>query len=1339
VSDPRPEAETAREPVPAAERRRGRRLWFTLPLAILLQVLLVAFLAVLWVLGTQSGLRAALAVADEVAPGLLRVERVEGRLLGDIRIDGLALAAPDLTLEIDRLRLRWAPLAAVTGTLRVDELTASGVSVVTAPGEDEEEAGPLVLPEIVLPLRLVVDQAQVTDMRIAEAGGEPFRIERVALAAAWQGAEVTLGELALALPEPRLQARAEGSAELTGDYPLRLALSWTLALEPGAELAGEAEAAGDLERLTLEHRLTGSARSSLTAVVEDLLRAPRWSGTLTLAGVDLPRFGEGLPPVDLSGRLETAGDLEEARVVGTLAGRAPDQPGLGDLAADLDLLWRGGVLSIDSLELTETGSGALLTAGGRVDTNPPDGRVELEAAWERLRWPLTGERLAESRQGRLDAEGSFAELSYRLEGEAWGRDFPAAELSLTGTGTPASAEIGELRVDTLDGRLLARGTVAWSPAVTWDLQLTGEGLDPSRQWPGLPARVGLGVTSSGGLDGYVYRVDGGIESTAVPDAALSLSGEGDLAGTRVESLRLDTLSGGLTGAGAVGWDPALRWDAVLTAEAIDPGAQWPEWPGTLSGRVASSGRMGPAGPTFTAVIEDLAGKLRGYAVAATGRVAASDGAITVEELLLASGPSRLTAQGDLGERLDLAFELVSPDLSTLLPEARGRVTASGRASGTLATPAVRVEVDARGVQVAGQGIESLSGNADLDLAPEGLIKVDLTGRGIAAGGLAFSTLRIQGSGDPADHRLTARADGEPVAFDLEAAGGLAGEGSYAGRLVALDLRTTEFGDWRLQRPAEVELAGESLQAGPLCLRDQAGSGGCLEFAQTGPGAWQAEAHLDRVGFELARAFLPPDVTLDGAASAKASFRAAGGALSGSGSLSVPRGVLAAGADGAAVVDFSDTRLRVDADGGGLKARLDLPVAGLGAVEGDVSLPGWRLDAPARPDQPLRGRIQARADDLDLVARLVPDVTDLRGRLEADLGLSGTLAAPGISGFARLADAGLDVPMIGLTVADGRFEATARGRDRIDYEGRFLIGGSPLDIQGESRLVGGTWETSVRAAGDRLKVADSKEYKALVSPDITLAAGAQGASVSGEVRVPQASIRPRAIPAGVVTPSPDVVLAGEAEQTAAAPVAIDLRVVLGQEVSIEAFGLRGLLRGDLRVLQEPGRPEILGDGSIAVEDGTYRISGGSALVAAIGKPLTIEQGRLVFARTPIDNPGLLLTATREGGDLTAGVRVVGTLRNPKLTFFSESDPGLTQAEVTNYLITGIPPRRGGESEADRSLAVGTYVAPKLYMEYESSLGDEQDKVKLRYDLNNWIELQTETGDAQGADVFFKFER
>jgi translocation and assembly module TamB len=255
-------------------------------------------------------------------------------------------------------------------------------------------------------------------------------------------------------------------------------------------------------------------------------------------------------------------------------------------------------------------------------------------------------------------------------------------------------------------------------------------------------------------------------------------------------------------------------------------------------------------------------------------------------------------------------------------------------------------------------------------------------------------------------------------------------------------------------------------------------------------------------------------------------------------------------------------------------------------------------------------------------------------------------------------------------------------------------------------------------------------------DLEAGFGPGGGAVRGELSVPEATIMPRSLPAGAVQPSPDVVLDEDADN-AGLPLSIDVLAKLGDAVLIEAFGLRGLLQGQLRVTQQPGRA-LVGSGELQVIDGTYRVSlPGLGLLTSVGPPLVIKKGIVLFASTPLDNPGIILNAQREGGDMSAGVRVLGTLRNPKLAFFSESDPNLSQSEITRYLVTGIPPRRNGETD-DRSLSVGTYIAPKLYMEYDSSLGDTSDRIKMRYDLTNRIQLQSETGDGQGVDLFYKFE-
>jgi translocation and assembly module TamB len=438
------------------------------------------------------------------------------------------------------------------------------------------------------------------------------------------------------------------------------------------------------------------------------------------------------------------------------------------------------------------------------------------------------------------------------------------------------------------------------------------------------------------------------------------------------------------------------------------------------------------------------------------------------------------------------------------------------------------------------------------------------------------------------------------------------------------------------------------------------------------------------------------------------------------------------------LDFSRTRLTLDAGPKALGARLALPLKGLGQVSGSVDLPGWRLDDPARPGQPLTGGLKANLTGLARIANLVPDLTGVTGSFNADLTLGGTLGQPGVKGQASLRGFGAEVPLIGLSIANLNLNLLAPTMDRLDIQGQGQVGGGRLELSGDARLGPAGLSGRLLAAGERLKVANTKEYMAFVSPRIQVDLTPQGARVSGEITVPQARIRPRAIPAGTVSPSPDVVLVDEArERQPPFPVDIDLRLLLGDDVTIDAFGVRGRLIGDLRVTQAPGR-QMLGDGQLAIVDGIYRFSAGFGFAAELGAPLTIAQGRLVYAKSPIGNPGLLLQAQREGGDTSAGVRVLGNIRKPQLAFFSDSNPNMSQAEITKYLLTGIPPHSDG-GPADQSVSVGTYVAPKLYMEYESGIGDRKDAVKLRYDWSRHIELQTETGDNAGADIFYKFEK
>jgi translocation and assembly module TamB len=1091
--------------------------------------------------------------------------------------------------------------------------------------------------------------------------------------------------------------------------------------------------------------LSGAVVATLDAEVRDLLAQPNWTANLSLTSVDLPRLVAEAPAINLSATLGSEGSLDHARITGKLTAEAPAHAEMGRLGAELDLDWQEQVLHIGALKLTEQGSGAMLDVEGRLDFADAQGQVALAGAWEALRWPLTGEARLRSPRGTLDVTGQLDAFAYSLAAEVFGQDIPQTRLTLSGEGDTQGARIGELRLQALGGQAVGKGRLSWTPRLAWELALTAQEIDPGQQWAGFDGRVGLKAESEGNLEqGYSYQVRADVGLRAYPSLVVNLSGAGTTAAAEIASLGIDTLGGRIQGQGKLAWAPQLAWDARLDLSDLDPGMQAPDWPGRLSGKLTSEGKLTAEGLSLHARLGELSGQLRGYPVKVTGLIELDGDQLRVREFAASSGATALSASGQAADTLAMDFSLRSPNLGELLPAAQGALDITGQLRGNTQAPRLNLSLQGRDLELQGQGIEGLTGEAELGLGADDPITASLTGSNLLLGGQRFTQLQLAASGTASNHRLTAALAGEALSAQLAFSGQQRAPGDYRGDLSSFQLKTAALGTWSLPRPAPLAIAGERIDAGPLCIRDGGGaqgSGGCARFTQSGPGRFDASLTLDRLDLGIFAPWMPPDLTLKGHAVADAAFAGTETAITGQARLRVPEGNVELDLPGDAdKLVFSNADATLVANAGGLEAKLSVPLQELGKFALQARLPGFALHAPpALARQDLTGSVTLELRDLARVGELVPDISGFSGQVDADFRLTGTLGQPGLQGQARVVGVNFQVPLIGLAVTDANLTAEARASDRLEISGAAGIGGGQLRLSGSGTGAPQGWTFALKLAGDGLKVADTKEYFALLKTDLSADFGPQGGLLQGVVDVKQARITPRSIPAGTVSTSPDVVVEGQGGETGgagAAPVRVNVELKLRDSVVIEAFGLRGNLRGSVRAIQEQNQP-LLGDGQLEVIDGTYRLSGQFGLLASVGAPLMIEQGILVFAKTPLTNPGLVLRAQREGAAMTAGVRVLGTLKKPKLSFFSDSDPNMNDAEIVNYLLTGMPPK-GDASDIDQSLSVGAYIAPKLFVEYESNLGDQADKVKLRYDLNNWIELQTETGETQGADIFFKFE-
>ncbi len=862
------------------------------------------------------------------------------------------------------------------------------------------------------------------------------------------------------------------------------------------------------------------------------------------------------------------------------------------------------------------------------------------------------------------------------------------------------------------------------------------------------------VQLQGTLAELDYALASALTSPELPTVeTLTLRGQViDFAATQLEQFDIATLGGTIQGHGELVWSPLLRGAVEVQWTALDPGHYDADWPGQLDGHLKAHGYYSDDDWGAELDLVNLSGQLRDYPLSGHGQVQLDNAQLAIKQLILTSGASRLAVSGQLGETQTLVFALDAQNLDELLPGAQGRVQVSGRASGDLTQPAVNLTINADNVALDEQRLGQLSGTVAIDLSDTDAadLQLELDGQALSVGDLNFDRVQLIVDGQPQTHRLELHLDGEPLRLSVISRGSLTSHDPllYQGTLGNLALQHPEFGEWQLTEPMPFTLDGLHLTTEPFCVRHaDMDAGGCAEVDYRAEDDWQASLTTDALPLALLDAVLPAEHRLRGAVTAQATVRNQANQLTADAQLAIGEGRYSLLTDPALeIIDFSNTNVSLALDAAGLRAQWALPLAPFGQMSGTLSLPNWQPDDPLALTQPLNGELTARLQDQGQIAEWFPDLM-LRGVLLASaLQFGGTLEQPELSGQLELSDAALQLPALQLSLTDIAFKAEAQNLNTIVLSGGVGIGRERLAFSGEGQVRSlEDWSVFIRTRHDALNLALANGgIELLLVPDVRFtASSAEGLALTGQLAVPRGRITPQAMIAGEVSASPDIRLVTEADDPPpeAIPLELNLRLIIGQ-IELDAFGLEGNIGGNLRLLMPLGRP-LVGEGQLAIREATYRFPtmerfpGRTSLV--IGPPLQVTEGYLVFAQTPLTDPGLLLTAQRQGGDMTAGVRVIGTARDPRLSFFSDSDPGMTQAEASQFLLTGIPPRRRGEEQTAPELSIGTFVAPNLFVEYESRLGEQADRVRLRYKLSERIEVQTETGATQGADIFFKFER
>jgi translocation and assembly module TamB len=929
-----------------------------------------------------------------------------------------------------------------------------------------------------------------------------------------------------------------------------------------------------------------------------------------------------------------------------------------------------------------------------------------------------------------------------------------------------------LRFDELDvgphgarGEMIARGSIT----LTGDRPRLDFTADWTKlQWPLRGAATVISERGHGTLSGQwplQFKANASLKVRDLPPAELTATGEianGHLAIADTHGTWLD---GNVVAQGDVHYGDNAGWTVKAHGSNLNPGIWRKPWSGNVDFALTAQADGLKSSSNWEIEVEKLRGRVRKQSLSASGTLSKVDAGFSFDRVAVDLGSTHVRVDGSVTEEIALRWSVSSPDLAKTVPGAAGRLESSGTFKGTSEAFTVNGRIDASGLAYAGISVKQVTGDVDVDLVHRTASRANIEVTDITWGAHELDSLKLllDGTADAHEWNISAQV------ADVRAA--LGGHARYAPRswLATLDHWTLDAPDgphMTLAAPASITIGAERIELTSACLA--AGDERfCAQGDLSAPDRWKLQASAIRMPLKLFGRGLPGRPEFDGYLAMQ--LQAAGEP--------------GAAWTGTARVDLSDADFHYRLQRGQRdkltlgEAHADLsalPDRFTGSIKVratektflDAHASLARRDGLALGDQALSGTLRAEIHELGLIPLFVTEVDRVDGTLATEFSLAGTPRAPDVNGTLRIDAKAIDLYQLNLQLRDTTLAAGLSG-NKLTLDATTHAGDGDAVVKGQLSWNAGLPKGDLALDGRHLRLVNVPEVRIVASPDIKLRVDGRRIDIDGTVTVPYARIAPVEL-TGAVLPSGDEVLLG---RTVTPPeerfqVYSHIRLALGEDVSIDTYGLAGKLSGGVVATAVPGDPGT-GVGELKVDEGKYTV---------LGRRLDVERGRLLFNGGLLSNPGVDLRAVRHLADIDVGANVRGTLRAPTLSFFS--NPPVSQTQIVSLLVAGgtLEQLRSNETQLvgttrrelliqggailaselgaklgledvslestrqdQTSLVLGKFLSPRLYVSYGVSLTESINTLKLQYTLGDRWTIRTEAGENRSADVVYTIEK
>ncbi|KJY82019.1 hypothetical protein TW81_15135 [Vibrio galatheae] len=951
------------------------------------------------------------------------------------------------------------------------------------------------------------------------------------------------------------------------------------------------------------------------------------------------------------------------------------------------------------------------------------------------------------------------------------------KLSLQAQGSVADLALSAQFSGLAKGDLVAK-LAPLKPELPFDIQLTKADV----QWP----LIGEGdysaaierFTAQGSLEGYRLDLMADLKGKQLPDVALAVEGKGDLSQIELSKADIATLGGTISGDLMANWQSPINWAANLTLQHIQPGLQWSETEGDISGAFSTTGRLTQQGGWQVDVPQlNIDGVLRGYPLNIAGSLTAADVTgnnelrVQTPQLVLAHGPNSIKAQGELNKkwRMDLAINF--PDLIKTVPELKGRVVGDVSLRGDFQQPQVGVNLVANSIDWRKQAQVkqiSLTGDVTPLPAPGGTLSVKVNKAQYQD--YLVDRAQLDFSGSEQQHRLTLDVNSNIASTSLALSGALTQKPQlqWQGKLERM-LLSSQQGEWRLNKPTALgfEQATQQISVASHCWL-QANSSLCLEKSIKVGKSGEATVTLDQFDFEQIKAFLPKETQLVGQVGAKV-WAKWGQDIAPhlTANVVLPKGQVTQQLEQPLKIGWEGVTVNAELADNKLHADWLLDVTDNGDVSGNATIPDVLSE-----DKKIDGRLKLSTFNLDFLAPLFGEFSRLESNISSDLTINGPVLQPKVNGSFVVDDIVVEGEISPVEVDSGRIAINFSGYEAT-LASVLQTPDGKLEVSGDADWHNlKDWNAKLRVFAEELLVNIPPMVKLKVQPDMTIAASPSLATIDGTIDLPWGRIVVEELPPSAVGVSKDQVILDEqlqpVDKESSVPFTVqsNINIKIGDDFKLSAFGLEGGLVGNLNVAQKDKGPFVTGE--VNITDGSYR---------SFGQDLLIEEGK-VLMNGPVDQPYLQITAIRNPDntqdDVTAGVKVTGPVSEPTVAIFS--DPAMAQANALSYLLRGqdIDGEAGGSamtttliglslaksgrvvgeigqafgvqdlqldtagSGDDSQVTVSGYILPGLQVKYGVGIFDSVGEFTVRYRLMQDLYLEAVSGVDSAVDLLYQFE-